>query len=518
MRNVTACYGAAGFTDEVRALLTARRVKRITIAFDRDEAGEAGALKVAKELLAHGKSVRIAKFPHGMDANSYALQAQPASQSLALVVNGAEWVGGSAPRSGAELAAWRVERPVPVNPNAELNAMSAAASARAAAERSAEVRAAAARVLTEKVVQGRLRGAGVDVAVERGASPVAFAPADGRVQKQLREETGVHTGSEYASAEGVTAGARDVAGGDKGAEGDHGAEGAGGGEGNGKGNSACVKTRVRNNDAEVAGSTVAVGVAAAGAGSAVVAAEAEAGAAGADANADEVRYEYGDRTWRVRGLARNERMDALKVNLFVSRSAAARDGGGFHVDTVELYNARQRTAFVKQAAEELGCEERIVKRDLGRVLLALEQRQAAARKEAEDGPKTRTPKLTEAEEKAAMALLKDPKLVQRILDDMDSCGIVGERRNKLIGYLAAVSRKLDRPLAIVIQSSSAAGKSSLDGCDSIAGAGGRPHPVLGDDGAEPFLHGRARLEAPHLGHRGRGGRGARQLRAEAAAE
>jgi len=33
--------------------------------------------------------------------------------------------------------------------------------------------------------------------------------------------------------------------------------------------------------------------------------------------------------------------------------------------------------------------------------------------------------------------------------------------NKLVGYLAAVSRKLDRPLGVVIQSSSAAGKSTL---------------------------------------------------------
>jgi hypothetical protein len=38
---------------------------------------------------------------------------------------------------------------------------------------------------------------------------------------------------------------------------------------------------------------------------------------------------------------------------------------------------------------------------------------------------------------------------------------VGEETNALLGYLAAVSRKLDDPLAIVIQSSSAAGKSSL---------------------------------------------------------
>ena len=38
---------------------------------------------------------------------------------------------------------------------------------------------------------------------------------------------------------------------------------------------------------------------------------------------------------------------------------------------------------------------------------------------------------------------------------------MGEETNKLVGYLAAVSRKLDEPLAVIVQSSSAAGKSSL---------------------------------------------------------
>ena len=39
--------------------------------------------------------------------------------------------------------------------------------------------------------------------------------------------------------------------------------------------------------------------------------------------------------------------------------------------------------------------------------------------------------------------------------------MVGEETNKLVGYLAAVSRKLEEPLAVIIQSSSAAGKTSL---------------------------------------------------------
>ena len=45
--------------------------------------------------------------------------------------------------------------------------------------------------------------------------------------------------------------------------------------------------------------------------------------------------------------------------------------------------------------------------------------------------------------------------------DLHALGVVGEDLNLLAAYLAAVSRKLDAPLAVLIQSSSAAGKSSL---------------------------------------------------------
>ncbi len=62
---------------------------------------------------------------------------------------------------------------------------------------------------------------------------------------------------------------------------------------------------------------------------------------------------------------------------------------------------------------------------------------------------------------AALELLKSPDLLDRILADFERCGVVGEATNKLTGYLAATSRKLEQPLAVVLQSSSAAGKSSL---------------------------------------------------------
>ena len=76
-------------------------------------------------------------------------------------------------------------------------------------------------------------------------------------------------------------------------------------------------------------------------------------------------------------------------------------------------------------------------------------------------PKEKTVELDNDEREAALALLRDPKLLDRILVDFERCGVVGEETNKLTGYLAAVSRKLEEPLAVIIQSTSAAGKSAL---------------------------------------------------------
>jgi hypothetical protein len=69
--------------------------------------------------------------------------------------------------------------------------------------------------------------------------------------------------------------------------------------------------------------------------------------------------------------------------------------------------------------------------------------------------------MTAEEEAAALDLLRDPRLLDRVLEDFDKCGAVGEETNKRIAYLAAVSRLLEKPLAIVVQSASSAGKSSL---------------------------------------------------------
>jgi len=77
----------------------------------------------------------------------------------------------------------------------------------------------------------------------------------------------------------------------------------------------------------------------------------------AEVNGEEIAIAVGDRRYRVRGLARNQSYELLKVNLLASH------GDGFHVDTLDLYSARQRAVFIKQAAIEMGLTEDAVKHD-----------------------------------------------------------------------------------------------------------------------------------------------------------
>ncbi len=173
----------------------------------------------------------------------------------------------------------------------------------------------------------------------------------------------------------------------------------------------------------------------------------------------EIIITLGSRRYRIRGLDKNLSYEQMKINLLVS-GPAFEGGEAVHVDTLDLYQARPRGVFIKQAASELGVKEEVIKRDLGKILLKLEALQEK-RIQAAQEPKEKAITLTDDETQSALALLKSPNLLDQILEDFNHCGVVGEATNVLTGYLACVSRKLDNPLAVLIQSTSAAGKSAL---------------------------------------------------------
>ena len=168
---------------------------------------------------------------------------------------------------------------------------------------------------------------------------------------------------------------------------------------------------------------------------------------------------FEEREYRLSGLDKCLGSESLKLTLRLKWREY------FHSDQLDLCRDSDRRRFVERAVEETGLTPELLKRDLGRLLLATEQHQAAklrAEKSAAETASAQGPAPMSADEEAeALAFLQAEDLLGKIGEAFEQCGIVGETNNKLTAYLACVSRKLERPLAVIIQSTSAAGKSSL---------------------------------------------------------
>jgi DNA primase len=167
---------------------------------------------------------------------------------------------------------------------------------------------------------------------------------------------------------------------------------------------------------------------------------------------------YGERRYEVRGIAR----EGVKLRATVKAMPAGRQavshGEGkakdrFHLDTVDLYSNRSRLLFAKACASLFAEKEELVVEDITKLI------ELGESWEPEKG--STVPLMNRSEEEEALEFLKDTSLFNRLLSDFETIGLTGEEGNKLMGYLAATSRKLDEPLSILIQSRSAAGKSTL---------------------------------------------------------
>lgn len=362
-RNVTAAYGVEGFTADHLAIFKQHGIRRVVIAFDRDEAGERGAAKIAAQLMAEGIDCYRMQFPKGMDVNGYALKVTPPSKSLGVLIRKAEWLGnGEMPSPPTSAVA--DDAPLPVIEHV-------APSPSAAKEKS-------------KIAES-------PALPSSAASAVAITPAATRPTSSL------------AASPIDTADAGDV--------------------------ESVLPAR-------------ALGAA-------------PADDIAAETNEREIAVTFGDRRYRVRGLSKNTSYEVMRVNVLVKNES------GVHVDTFDLYAAKSRQLYAKAAAAELETEETTIQRDLGRLLLKLEELQDAAIQAAMKPVKPSAAEIAKGDEDAALSFLRDPALVDRLVADFDRTGLVGEPTNALVGYLAAISRKLTTPLAIIVQSTSAAGKSAL---------------------------------------------------------
>src|SRR5205823_14264752 len=91
--HVTASYGVNGFTAEHLELLKRSGAERVLIAYDRDDAGDQTAERLAAQLTGAGLRCYRVLFPQGLDANAYALAHVPAAEHLGRLLRHAVFVG-----------------------------------------------------------------------------------------------------------------------------------------------------------------------------------------------------------------------------------------------------------------------------------------------------------------------------------------------------------------------------------------------------------------------------------------
>lgn len=157
----------------------------------------------------------------------------------------------------------------------------------------------------------------------------------------------------------------------------------------------------------------------------------------------------GVRHYDIKAIARSGTQ--LKATIKASGAKAA----GFELHTLDLYSQRSREAFARSCAGLFEMEETLIKNDLAQVLEHVESWQP------QSAGTVKTVELSEADKAEALGYLKSPDLLTLIQHDLTTLGVAGEDLNKLLCYLACISRKLDDPLSLLIQSRSAAGKSLL---------------------------------------------------------
>jgi DNA primase catalytic core len=167
----------------------------------------------------------------------------------------------------------------------------------------------------------------------------------------------------------------------------------------------------------------------------------------------QIIFDFKERSYRIRGLT-VQRLDQLKVNIKLTN----RDS--YHLDTFDLYCAKQRANFVTSIKKVLSIEPSVINSDLSFIIEQLENIQAKMIEDTSKKSDNRI-QMTEEERQQALEFLKSPLLFERILADFKFCGYVGEENNLLLGYLVSISRKLSTPLSILVISRSASGKSTL---------------------------------------------------------
>jgi DNA primase catalytic core len=485
-KNVTCIYGTQGFKDELFEAFLKYKTERVYLAYDRDESGNQAAERDIKRLREVGIEVYRVMFPQGMDANEYARKVTPAEKSLGLLLRSAEWMGlGKRNRSEAQksesLKDQKLEAelvaPKPVEPPPVLETPPPVIQGPPPSPET-----------PSPSVMEPPSNLETPLPVEKAPPPVPVSPSPSSslllaakekeealpMVPKLVEESGAQSSSSLVALELAAhpeaeerQAAKDQrdAGPSKEATKEKRQDDAGPDNG-------CNVTLPKEKSQEA----LPIEQTASYSPPPLVKSpppdlvspppitiapppvpKTPPSSRCLEKRGDAWYMSLDEREYRVSGLEKTLGADHLKITLRLTSHRAG--GDDVHLDQVDLVRDVERRRFIERAAEETGLTQELLKRDLGKLLLAVEQAQMELLKPVD---KASAEVALNPEERAeALNWLRGPNLIERLKEAFHASGIVGEETNTLVAYLAGVSRKLDRPLAIIIQSASAAGKSTL---------------------------------------------------------
>jgi len=127
-----------------------------------------------------------------------------------------------------------------------------------------------------------------------------------------------------------------------------------------------------------------------------------------------------------------------------------------YVDKIDLILASSRRAYAKACAERFVDDASLFEGNMHTLIEKLEDI-----RDKKITAEVRVKEVTGEEEAEALKALSNPHILDEFVADMKSTGFVGEEVNLKLGFLMGISRLLDKPLSVIVQSSSGTGKSFL---------------------------------------------------------
>lgn len=173
-------------------------------------------------------------------------------------------------------------------------------------------------------------------------------------------------------------------------------------------------------------------------------------------NPDHITYEHPPLEITVLGGIRLEGLDRMRATLKIKteEQQAVRHN-------LDLYNNLQVEKLIRRVAERLEIGTSVITVALSDLTEELEDYRMRAIEQIANAQQQPRKILTPDEIKKTKLYASTPNLMERIGNDLQATGIIGEWENALIEYLVMGSRKCNDPLSVITLARSGMGKSYL---------------------------------------------------------